>query len=237
MTPALDFNQFDFGNFLLQSDRSPSSDENGSLSLNDNDSETGSDELLQEEESIKTESNQPKRRNRRPPSTAAKRATHNAIERARRESLNGRFLELARALPNMANVKRPSKSSIVIKSLEYVYQAQSRERQIQDENQRLSQELESLRQQLNLTPKAVVPPLGIVQRSSSFDSTKSSRSTNSSPELGVLDNQDYLNVLLSSTSEVFNNQPFFETNFLPIHSSFNNWSPQYPTTLVPHFNV
>ena len=56
-----------------------------------------------------------KRKGRRPPSTAERRATHNAVERARRESLNGRFMELASALPAMAQVKRPSKSIIVAK--------------------------------------------------------------------------------------------------------------------------
>lgn len=59
-------------------------------------------------------------------SSAERRATHNAIERARRESLNGRFLELANALPTMANVKRPSKSVIVNKSLEWIYESQVR---------------------------------------------------------------------------------------------------------------
>jgi len=96
-----------------------------------------------------------KRRSRRPPPTAAKRATHNAIERARRESLNGRFLELAKALPNMATVKRPSKSSIVIKSLEYVYQVQSRERALVDEKAALQKEVDDLR--ARLTTSAAAP--------------------------------------------------------------------------------
>jgi hypothetical protein len=37
----------------------------------------------------------------RPASTAEKKATHNAVERARRESLNARFLVLADMLPGM----------------------------------------------------------------------------------------------------------------------------------------
>lgn len=55
----------------------------------------------------------PKRRSRRAPNTAERRATHNAVERARRETLNGRFMDLAAALPSMSHVKRPSKSMIV----------------------------------------------------------------------------------------------------------------------------
>jgi len=100
-----------------------------------------------------------KKRGRRPPSTAAKRATHNAIERARRESLNGRFLELARALPNMNGVKRPSKSAIVIKSLEYVYEVQSRERSLAAQNVAMKKELEDLRSKLGLlSPPNALPP-------------------------------------------------------------------------------
>lgn len=37
------------------------------------------------------------------PSTAEKKATHNAVERARRESLNARFLVLADMLPGMVS--------------------------------------------------------------------------------------------------------------------------------------
>jgi len=104
-----------------------------------------------------------KRRNRRPPSTAAKRATHNAIERARRETLNGKFLELAHALPNMTSVKRPSKSSIVIKSLEFVYSVKSREQNLNNQNDQLRKEVEELRSKLGL-PKSSQSP--------NFDSIK-----------------------------------------------------------------
>lgn len=40
----------------------------------------------------------------RPASTAEKKATHNAVERARRESLNARFLVLADMLPGMVRL-------------------------------------------------------------------------------------------------------------------------------------
>ncbi|KAJ6549691.1 hypothetical protein B0H19DRAFT_182974 [Mycena capillaripes] len=49
---------------------------------------------------------QPKRRATRRASTAERRATHNAVERIRRETLNGRFLTLASMLP-------PSRHSVV----------------------------------------------------------------------------------------------------------------------------
>lgn len=48
-----------------------------------------------------------------------KRSAHNALERQRREGLNTKFQQLAHALPELQNVKRPSKSMIVAKSLEF----------------------------------------------------------------------------------------------------------------------
>ncbi|KAJ2906734.1 hypothetical protein GGI21_004002, partial [Coemansia aciculifera] len=50
---------------------------------------------------------------------AQRRAAHNAVERARRESLNGQFQDLASAVPSLIHIKRPSKATIVEKSLEY----------------------------------------------------------------------------------------------------------------------
>jgi hypothetical protein len=55
--------------------------------------------------------------------TAEKRHQHNAIERARRETLNTKFLTLARLLPSLANHRRPSKSAIVNGSISHVNKA------------------------------------------------------------------------------------------------------------------
>jgi len=52
--------------------------------------------------------------------TAEKRHQHNAIERARRETLNSKFLTLARLLPSLANHRRPSKSAIVNGSIGHI---------------------------------------------------------------------------------------------------------------------
>ena len=43
----------------------------------------------------------------------SRRSTHNAIERARRESLAMELSDLARILPTLENIKRPSKLVIV----------------------------------------------------------------------------------------------------------------------------
>ncbi|ORX35279.1 hypothetical protein BD324DRAFT_652417 [Kockovaella imperatae] len=59
--------------------------------------------------------------------TAEKRHQHNAIERARRETLNSKFIHLARLLPALANSRRPSKSAIVNSSITHLtYQREQR---------------------------------------------------------------------------------------------------------------
>ncbi|OWZ74775.1 hypothetical protein C366_06711 [Cryptococcus neoformans Tu401-1] len=59
--------------------------------------------------------------------TAEKRSQHNAIERARRETLNSKFLDLARLLPSLASSRRPSKSAIVNGSISHLtYQRKQR---------------------------------------------------------------------------------------------------------------
>jgi hypothetical protein len=52
-------------------------------------------------------------------SKAEKRAEHNATERARREGLNTRFQQLAHLLPNLQHDTRPSKGTIIERTLEF----------------------------------------------------------------------------------------------------------------------
>jgi hypothetical protein len=54
-----------------------------------------------------------------------RRSAHNALERQRRETLNSKFQELAHALPALQTVRRPSKTMIVAKSLDYGKQTQT----------------------------------------------------------------------------------------------------------------
>lgn len=81
--------------------------------------------------------------------SAERRATHNAIERARRESLNGRFLQLAASLPSISDVRRPSKSLIVNKSLDFVADAMNRETLYRLNIDKMREENMQLREQLN----------------------------------------------------------------------------------------
>ncbi|KAI8379214.1 uncharacterized protein BYT42DRAFT_319011 [Radiomyces spectabilis] len=62
-----------------------------------------------------------------------RRAEHNAIERARRESLNTKFQQLAHLLPNLQNDTRPSKSTIIERTLEFVKQALQKEERYRHE--------------------------------------------------------------------------------------------------------
>jgi len=90
-----------------------------------------------------------KRKPSRRANTAERRATHNAVERQRRETLNGRFLDLASLLPNLSQIRRPSKSSIVNSSIAHI-QASRRHRHIASrELKMLKLEGDALRRELN----------------------------------------------------------------------------------------
>ncbi|KAI9283498.1 hypothetical protein BC943DRAFT_327775 [Umbelopsis sp. AD052] len=73
-----------------------------------------------------------------------KRTAHNALERQRRENLNTKFQELAHTLPGLQTVRRPSKSMIVSKSLEFVSQAKYREMRFQYQISQLCKQQQKL---------------------------------------------------------------------------------------------
>ena len=50
---------------------------------------------------------------------AERRAEHNANERARRENLNTKVQQLAHSLPNLQNDRRPSKGTIIERTLDF----------------------------------------------------------------------------------------------------------------------
>ncbi|KAJ3724445.1 hypothetical protein EV361DRAFT_1031652 [Lentinula raphanica] len=90
-----------------------------------------------------------KRKQNRRINTAERRATHNAVERQRRETLNGRFLDLAAILPNLSQIRRPSKSAIVNSSIAY-FHASRRHRALASRELRLLKfETDALRRELN----------------------------------------------------------------------------------------
>lgn len=78
-----------------------------------------------------------------------KRANHNAIERARRDTLNQRFLVLASKLPSISEVRRPSKSLIVNRSLQFVTESLSREAMYRKMATELHERTRVLTEQLN----------------------------------------------------------------------------------------
>jgi len=67
-----------------------------------------------------TTANKPKTKPRKRINTAEKRHQHNAVERQRRETLNTKFIDLARLLPALAAHRRPSKSAIVNGSISHL---------------------------------------------------------------------------------------------------------------------
>ncbi|KAH9848935.1 hypothetical protein C2E23DRAFT_888765 [Lenzites betulinus] len=92
---------------------------------------------------------QNKRKPSRRANTAERRATHNAVERARRETLNSRFLDLAALLPNLSQIRRPSKSSIVNSSIAHIHAARRHRLMAARELRLLKLESDALRRELN----------------------------------------------------------------------------------------
>ncbi|KAI8145765.1 hypothetical protein BJV82DRAFT_666331 [Fennellomyces sp. T-0311] len=80
---------------------------------------------------------------------AERRAEHNAIERARRENLNTKFQQLAHSLPNLQNDRRPSKGTIIERTLDFVKSTVMKEEKFLSEIRKLREEHEELKQQLN----------------------------------------------------------------------------------------
>jgi hypothetical protein len=92
---------------------------------------------------------QAKRKPSRRANTAERRATHNAVERQRRETLNGRFLDLAALLPNLSQIRRPSKSAIVNSSIAYIHASRRHRAMASRELRLLKLEADALRRELN----------------------------------------------------------------------------------------
>ncbi|KAJ7722367.1 hypothetical protein B0H16DRAFT_1600487 [Mycena metata] len=81
--------------------------------------------------------------------TAERRASHNAVERARRETLNARFLDLAVLLPNLKHLRRPSKSAIVNSSIAHVRAARRYRNLASQQLRALNAECEMVRREVN----------------------------------------------------------------------------------------
>ncbi|PPQ76107.1 hypothetical protein CVT26_011676 [Gymnopilus dilepis] len=90
-----------------------------------------------------------KRKTSRRANTAERRATHNAVERQRRETLNGRFLDLAQLLPNLSQIRRPSKSSIVNSSIAHIHASRRHRVLAQTQLRALKNEADALRREVN----------------------------------------------------------------------------------------
>ncbi|KAJ6502858.1 hypothetical protein C8R47DRAFT_1067677 [Mycena vitilis] len=81
--------------------------------------------------------------------TAERRAAHNAVERQRRVTLHGRFLELAALMSNLDHVRRPTKSIIVNSSIAYL-NASGRHRILSTQQLRMMKgEADELRHEVN----------------------------------------------------------------------------------------
>ncbi|KAI9277767.1 hypothetical protein BY458DRAFT_504007 [Sporodiniella umbellata] len=79
-----------------------------------------------------------------------KRAEHNAIERARRETLNSKYQQLALSLPNLKD-RRPSKGTILERTLEYVKATVQKEQAFQSQIDQLRQANHTLYSQMMIS--------------------------------------------------------------------------------------
>jgi hypothetical protein len=98
---------------------------------------------------LSSNSLQGKRKPSRRANTAERRATHNAVERQRRETLNGRFLDLAALLPNLSQIRRPSKSAIVNSSIAHIHASRRHRAMASRELRLLKLEADAVRRELN----------------------------------------------------------------------------------------
>ncbi|KAI8079063.1 uncharacterized protein B0P05DRAFT_542201 [Gilbertella persicaria] len=98
-----------------------------------------------------------------------RRSAHNALERQRREHLNIKFQQLAHALPSLQSVRRPSKTMIVAKSLEFVSSSLKRESNYTSEIQRLRAENEKLRKQAQASSAVLKKQISLDQDNEKTD--------------------------------------------------------------------
>ncbi|KAF8182502.1 hypothetical protein K438DRAFT_2020903 [Mycena galopus ATCC 62051] len=102
--------------------------------------------------------------------SAARRASHNAVERLRRENLNSRFLDLAALFPNLANIRRPTKSSIVNTCIAHVHASRRHRFMASQQLRALKEECDSLRREANeWRERAGVVPLPPPNRGEVFE--------------------------------------------------------------------
>jgi len=127
---------------------------------------------------------------------AEKRANHNAIERARRDSLNTRFQDIADCIPQLRDLKKPSKSIIMHKTLEYVKVSQKKHdhnnkeiAQLKKENERLRQEAKLLKAALMKLSPTELESLGLTEHAQSPLPT-------TPPQEGLLSNPLFLPLFL-----------------------------------------
>ncbi|GAB5593272.1 hypothetical protein Unana1_08172 [Umbelopsis nana] len=114
-------------------------------------------------------------------SKADRRAEHNAIERARRESLNTKFQELAHSLPNLQNDRRPSKGTIIERTLDFVKRTIVQEERYRTEIERLRDQNKQLRARLGSMSAESSPEPSISHAGSWMDETNDLPGTSTVP--------------------------------------------------------
>ncbi|CAO3590852.1 unnamed protein product [Absidia cylindrospora] len=112
-----------------------------------------------------------------------RRCAHNALERQRRETLNSKFQELAHALPALQTVRRPSKTMIVAKSLDYVTKSIQREKNYVNQIRDLRKQNELLRKQAKASK--IIHTTSNIKKKNVVSSSTSSHAAPMTPPLST----------------------------------------------------
>ncbi|KAI9258844.1 hypothetical protein BDA99DRAFT_102808 [Phascolomyces articulosus] len=164
---------------------------------------------------------------------AERRAEHNAIERARRENLNTKFQQLAHSLPNLQNDRRPSKGTIIERTLDFVKNTVMKEEKFESEIRKLRQEHEELMRQLNHGYQSTSTTAST--HGSASDADESDGSSTSSRGVYAAVDRLSLNSTSCPSLEMSNTSPPMQpssgldsSNFMSTASSYNMLSTKNP---------
>ncbi|KAG2233524.1 hypothetical protein INT48_003395 [Thamnidium elegans] len=151
-----------------------------------------------------------------------KRTAHNALERQRREGLNSKFQELAHVLPALQQIRRPSKSMIVSKSLEFVSKAVERRTDYEGQLESLRLEHAQLLRQAEISTKRTKPQVDKDRTSTPKKPKKPAtpKTTNSSKPISVIrprKSSSKMKPQLRQSSLPINNKP--SSNCLPLQDN------------------
>ncbi|KAI8393899.1 uncharacterized protein BYT42DRAFT_542091 [Radiomyces spectabilis] len=157
-----------------------------------------------------------------------KRSAHNALERQRREILNMKLQQLAHALPALQTVRRPSKTMIVAKSLDFVTGSGQREDkyvnqilELRKENERLRKQARAHSQSFEKTPANSISSPKAPSMATTLSTKDTDFSPPATPDTLSDANSERRNSSISEINEAINgsSSSAADTSMLPFNPS------------------